>query len=422
MPTSIYVPDNYYHIGFGDGSLYRYLCTLQMAKQKHPIYNLQFGLVCMSSLLFSASFNMLIPELPAYLSSLGGAEYKGLIVALFTLTAGISRPFSGRLTDTVGRVPVMAFGSLVCFVCGFLYPVLGSVAGFLFLRLIHGFSTGFKPTATAAYVADIAPQERLGEAMGIHGLCFSIGLAIGPAIGGHISLHYSLNVLFYVSSAFALLSILILMNMKETLPSKQKFRPSLLKISKNDIIAVEVLPAGIVTFMSYAGYGAILTLIPDWTAHLGIANKGMFFMVFTVASLAIRFIAGKASDRYGRTRVITIGLAVLLVSLLIIGYADTPAGLMTGAAIYGVASGVLSPAINAWTVDMSHPEHRGKAMATMYIALEAGIGLGALFAGWYYADVIARVPAVMYACAGVVAICLGYMLMRKPRNISDFRR
>lgn len=69
----------------------------------HPIYNLQFILLCMSSLLFSASFNMLIPELPAYISSLGGAEYKGLIIALFTLTAGISRPFSGKLTDKIGR-------------------------------------------------------------------------------------------------------------------------------------------------------------------------------------------------------------------------------------------------------------------------------------------------------------------------------
>jgi len=360
---------------------------------------------------------MLIPELPAYLSSLGGAEYKGLIIALFTLTAGISRPFSGRLTDTVGRVPVMAFGSIVCFVCGFLYPVLGTVSGFLFLRLIHGFSTGFKPTATAAYVADIAPAERWGEAMGIHGLCFSTGMAIGPAIGSYISLHYSLDILFYTSSAFALLSIVILMNMKETLVVKQKFSPSLLKISRRDIIAPEVLPAAIVTFLSYVSYGAMLTLIPDWTAHLGIANKGMFFMVFTVASLLVRFGAGRASDLYGRTRVITIGLAILALSLFILGYADSPAGLMCAAGVYGIAVGVLSPALNAWTVDMSHPEHRGKAMATMYIALEAGIGLGALFAGWYYADVILRFPPVMYFSGGIVVLALLYMIVKiKPHK------
>ena len=56
---------------------------------------------------------MMIPELPGYLTRIGGAEYKGLIIALFTLMAGISRPFSGKLTDTIGRVPVMVFGSLV---------------------------------------------------------------------------------------------------------------------------------------------------------------------------------------------------------------------------------------------------------------------------------------------------------------------
>jgi len=389
-----------------------------ITKPSHPIYNIHFGLVCLSSLLFSASFNMLIPELPEYLSSMGGAEYKGLIIALFTLTAGISRPFSGRLTDTMGRVPVMATGSIVCFVCGFLYPVLSTVSGFLFLRLLHGFSTGFKPTATAAYVADIIPRERWGEALGLHGLCFSTGMAIGPAIGSSIKLYFSMNILFYASSLFALLSILILLNMKETLKDKERFRFSILKISRKDIIAVEVLPAAIVTFLSYIAYGAILTLIPDWSQHMGIENKGLFFMVYTIASLVIRFIAGKASDQYGRIRVINIGLVLLFVSLAVIGFADTFTGLMIGASIYGIATGILSPALNAWTVDMSHVDHRGKAMATMYIALEAGIGLGALCAGWYYQDVIAKIPIIMYTTAVMSVFALVYMLLRKRSQLT----
>lgn len=186
---------------------------------------------------------MLIPELPAYLSSMGGGAYKGYIIALFTLTAGISRPFSGRLTDTIGRVPVMAIGSLVCFICGLLYPLLTTITGFLILRLFHGFSTGFKPTATAAYIADVIPQHRWGEAMGIHGLCFSTGLAIGPALGGMITARHSINFLFIASSVFALLSILILLNLKETHPHKQRFHMGLLKIAPNDIIAPQVFPA-----------------------------------------------------------------------------------------------------------------------------------------------------------------------------------
>jgi MFS family permease len=380
-----------------------------MIEKPKSIYNLQFGLVCTSSFLFSASFNMLIPELPAYLTAMGGASYKGLIIALFTLTAGISRPFSGKLTDTIGRVPVMAVGSIVCFICGFLYPVLTTVAGFLFLRLIHGFSTGFKPTATAAYVADLVPKNRWGEAMGVHGVCFSTGLAIGPAIGSTITDHFSIDILFYCSSLFALMSIAILANMKETLPDKQRFTFSHLKIKRKDIIEWQVIPASIIIFMSYISYGAILTVVGDWSKHLGTTNKGLFFMVFTITSLLIRFVAGKASDQYGRMLILKISLGLLAVAMFWIGFAQSTFSLMAASALYGVATGMLSPTATAWTIDLSNPDHRGKAMATMYIALEAGIGIGALLAGWIFISDLSMIPRIFYCCAGITILALVYL-------------
>lgn len=383
--------------------------TPNMPAEKHPIYNLQFGLVCMSSFLFSASFNMLIPELPAYLSSMGGAEYKGYIIALFTLTAGISRPFSGKLTDKIGRVPVMAVGSMVCVICGLLYPLLTSIAGFLWLRLFHGFSTGFKPTATSAYVADIVPANRWGEAMGIHGLCFSTGLAIGPAIGSELTGRMSINALFYCSSIFALLSIAILMNMKETLNPKERFKFSHLKINRKEIIEHRVLPGAIVSFLSYLSYGVILTVISDWGSHLGVANKGMFYMVFTVASLLIRFVSGKMSDRIGRVTIIKISLLILVLSMVLIGNAGTALNLMVASAVYGIATGMLSPALTAWIIDLSHPEHRGKAVATMYIALEAGIGLGAFLAGGLYISDIQMIPPTFYLMAALSLLAFFYI-------------
>jgi MFS family permease len=358
---------------------------------------------------------MLIPELPAYLSSLGGAEYKGLIIALFTLTAGISRPFSGKLTDKIGRVPVMAVGSLVCFGCGFLYPILTSVSGFLFLRLIHGFSTGFKPTATAAYVADIVPAGRWGEAMGIHGLFFSTGMAIGPAIGSAITQYFSIDVLFYCSSLFALLSVVIIFNVKETLKAKQQFKLQLLKMNRHELINKQALPAFWVTLFSYISYGALLTLIPDWSIHLGFTNKGIFFMVFTVTSLVMRFFAGKTSDQYGRKPILKISLILLCVSLIWIGTAQGTTGFIIGSLIYGVATGLLSPAISAWTIDLSDADKRGTSVATMYIALEAGIGLGALFAGWFFQDFISRIPFIFYGSAFCSALGVIYLLLHQDK-------
>ena len=74
---------------------------------------------------------------------------------------------------------------------------------------------------------------------------------------------------------------------------------------------------------------------------------------------------------------------------------------------------ILSPTLNAWTIDLSNPLTKGKSIATMYIALEAGIGLGALFSGWYYKDIILRIPIVMYACSFAAFIGLLYMLIKK---------
>jgi MFS family permease len=372
------------------------------------IFTTQFWLLGLSSFLFSSSFNMLIPELPGYLSSMGGAEYKGYIIGLFTLTAGLSRPFSGRLTDRVGRVPVMAVGSFVCFVCGFLYPVFITVVPFLLLRLVHGFSTGFKPTGTAAYVADIIPADRRGEAMGIHGMCMGMGSAFGPAVGSMISQAFSLNILFYTSSLFALLSIVILFNMKETLKEKEPLSLSTFKIGWRDVFEPDVRNPALITFLAYFGFGAVATLVPDFSGYLGLENRGIYFMVFTLFSILIRLAAGKISDRHGRIPVTIAGCSVLIISMLVTGYAESVTMFLTGAACFGVAMGILSPVLSAWTVDLSSDHNRGRALATMYISLEAGIGLGAFLSAAIFANKRYNMPLVFLCMAGFAAAALIY--------------
>ncbi|MFM8484819.1 MAG: MFS transporter, partial [Bacteroidota bacterium] len=108
------------------------------AKKSGSLYTRPFILLCISHALFAGSFSMMIPELPAYLTGMGGEGYKGWIIALFTITAGISRPFSGKLTDTIGRIPVMYVGTIACVVSSLLYPWLAFVSGFLALRFFHG--------------------------------------------------------------------------------------------------------------------------------------------------------------------------------------------------------------------------------------------------------------------------------------------
>ncbi|AMM50331.1 MFS transporter [Rufibacter sp. DG15C] len=377
------------------------------------VYNRQFWMLCLSSFLFSASFNMIIPELPNYLTSLGGGEYKGFIIGLFTLTAGLSRPFSGKLADTIGRLPVMYFGVAVCVLCGFLYPLVATVAAFMLLRLIHGFSTGFTPTGESAYVADTVPLEKRGAALGMFGLAGSLGLAAGPAIGGEFSRYFSLNALFYCSSGMALLSILVLSGLKETLPNPQKFSMGLLRIKKHEILEPKVMPPFIVMFLTLFCYGAVLTVVPDFSSSLGIANKGLFFTFYTLSSIGIRFMAGRASDKYGRVTLLRISTLVMALSMLTISLATDKTWFLAGAVVYGIGTGMNSPTLYAWAIDLSDPAHRGRAMATIYIALEAGIGIGALAAGWIFGNHLDRLPLVFQVAAGLCSVAFLYVMLGK---------
>jgi MFS family permease len=382
----------------------------------NKIYTTQFWLTCLSSLLFFASFNMIIPELPAYLTELGGAEYKGLIISLFTLTAMISRPFSGKLADKFGRKPVMMFGALVCFVCGFIYPILSSVGAFLFLRLVHGFSTGFTPTGQTAFLADIIPANRRGEAMGLLGTAGSVGMAGGPAIGGVIANHFSLEVLFYCSSVFAITSILILLNVKETLKDRHALSFSLLRIQRQDLLEPKVMKACFVMGLSAYLYGTLYTVIPDFGEWVGIRNKGLLFTYLTVASLLMRLIAGRASDRFGRVAVLKVSMSIMLLAGLVIGFAEIKWQLQVGIILYGVANGMTSPTLFAWATDLSDENHKGRGLASLYIFMELGIGVGALFSGFIYANDISRFPLTFGVGSVLCTFALIYLFSLRTKK------
>lgn len=392
--------------------------------KKHAIYGYQFWLLCIGSFLFFASFNMIIPELPDYLSRLGGSDYKGLIIALFTLTAGVSRPFSGKLTDTVGRIPIIIFGCLVCLLAGMMYPIVTTVTGFLFLRLFHGLSTGFKPTATSAYIADIAPLEKRGEAMGIFGFFGSIGMASGPVLGSYLALTMSVNSMFYASSILALISVLVLLGMRETLPERQRFNLKLLKIKRKDILEPRVFPSSIVLLFNVFSFGVILTIIPDLSEYLGLTNKGIFFAIFTVTSLLIRIFAGQASDKYGRIPILFIATGLLILALILISFTEHLLLFYISAAIYGIGNGMSSPTSYAWTIDLSEEGHRGRGMATMFIALELGIGLGAIVSAWLYNNRASNFPLVFIFSAGItfcsIIYLLYYLVRIRKANRLDF--
>jgi MFS family permease len=381
-------------------------------------YPLQFWLLCLSTLLFFFSFTILIPELPDYITSLGGQDYKGWTIGLFTIAAGLSRPFSGKLADIIGRKPIMIFGAAVCVAMSLLYPLFSFVFGFLLLRFFHGLSTGFMPTGSVAYLADIIPADRRGEAMGLIGIMNNIGMMSGYAASSVIVGQLGLTNMFYLSGLLAFLSVIFVFTMKESLPNPQKLKFSHLSINKDDIWDSRAKEPAILMMLTVTMFGAIITLIPDYSIGLGLENKGLFISIMTVSTIITRFFTSKLSDVRGRVFSCKIGTSFWVLAAILLMFRQVE--LFYLAAVFcGFASGINSPALFAWAVDVANGERAGRAMATLFIALEAGITIGALCSATIYDNIFANFTYVFLAVALVNSAALAYLFLgvkKKPRE------
>lgn len=339
-------------------------------------YDKNFWLLCFSMFFFMASFNLILPELNGFITNLGGAEHKGLIITLFSISAGISRPFSGKLSDTIGRKRVIYFGILISSIVALLYPLSYSVAFFLILRFLHGFSAGFSPTGSTALLTDLIPADSRGKAMGIWGTFISLGIGGGQALGSLIFEYFGYNSLFMISAFFTVISLLLVLKVEETLLIKQKFDGSQLRIQAKDIFEPSVIPAAIVMLLTAFSSGIIFVITPDVSAFLGISNKGFFFGIYVISTILIRLFTSSLSDKIGRRQTLLIGCTILMISMILIATSNSVSTYTLSAVVFGLATGISSPTLFAWTADLSHEARRGIGVGTMFIALEIGIILG----------------------------------------------
>ena len=327
---------------------------------------------------FMTSFNLILPELNNYISILDGADKKGLIITLFTISAAISRPFSGKLADTIGRKKVIYLGIICSFIVMLIYPFSYSVLFFLILRFLHGFSAGFAPTGATALLTDLIPEKSRGHAMGIWGTFISLGIGVGQTLGSWIYLSFGFTILFLIGALFSLIAFILVFWIKETLVNQQKFNFKLLRISWKDVFEPNVLPAAFVMLLSAMCSGMIFVLTPDLSTYLGISNKGFFFGIYVIATILIRLLTSSLSDRIGREKTLLIGCFILVISMLLVGTSNSIVSYIFAAIIFGIATGITSPTMFAWTADLSHEDRRGVGAGTMFIALEFGIMFGAL--------------------------------------------
>jgi MFS family permease len=148
-------------------------------------------------------------------------------------------------------------------------------------------------------------------------------------------------------------------------------------------------------------FGAIVSFLPLFVQHHNLGNAGLFFTVYSIVVVALRPLSGRLSDRFGRSAVIIPGMIFLAVSMVILAYTTSTAGLLWTAVLQGIGFGAVHPAIMAWIVDRSTVHDRGPALATLMMMFDVGVGLSAIGLG----QVLQQTDfTTMYLYAGGIAL------------------
>ncbi len=360
-----------------------------------------------------------MPELNNFITNLGGENHKGLIILLFSISAGISRPFSGKIADIVGRKWVMYAGIVCSFIICLSYSFVDSILFFLILRFLHGFSAGFAPTGATALLTDVIPDQARGTAMGIWGTFISLGIGVGQSLGSWIYQAFGFDTLFMSAAFITCISFIMVTIAKESLKVQEKISIQHLKITWKDVFEPNVLPAAFVMFLTAICSGVIFVVTPDISGMLHIENKGFFFGFYVISTIIIRLLTSSVSDRIGRPQTLIIGVSILIASMVLIALVDSQVSYIIAAIVFGFATGISSPTLFAWTADLSHKDRRGVGAGTMFLALEFGIIAGSLITLLVYDNSAAGVYRAFIIGAGsalLALIFLIYITIKQYRN------
>jgi MFS family permease len=382
-------------------------------------YSRNFWIVCFAMFFFMTGFNLIMPELNNFITNLGGENHKGLIILLFSISAGISRPFSGKIADIVGRKWVMYAGIVCSFIICLSYSFVDSILFFLILRFLHGFSAGFAPTGATALLTDVIPDQARGTAMGIWGTFISLGIGVGQSLGSWIYQAFGFDTLFMSAAFITCISFIMVTIAKESLKVQEKISIQHLKITWKDVFEPNVLPAAFVMFLTAICSGVIFVVTPDISGMLHIENKGFFFGFYVISTIIIRLLTSSVSDRIGRPQTLIIGVSILIASMVLIALVDSQVSYIIAAIVFGFATGISSPTLFAWTADLSHKDRRGVGAGTMFLALEFGIIAGSLITLLVYDNTPAGVYRAFIIGAGsalLALIFLIYITIKQYRN------
>ncbi|MED1796978.1 MFS transporter [Brevibacillus nitrificans] len=348
-------------------------------KEGNALWTKEFIILAMSNFMLFVAFQMLIPTLPVFITDKGGDQLAvGLVVSLFTVSALLVRPFTGKALDSMGRRPVLLSGLAIFLFSVFGYYWMASVALVLALRFVHGIGWGIVTTTYGTIVSDIIPAERRGEGMGYFGMFTNLAMAVGPLIGLSVSQSFGYGWLFGISGGLTGVAM-ILTRMVEIKAPIGMTQPS--AAAGGGLFEKKALFPALLALLTGVMYGGVVSFITLFGQEVGIENVGLYFLFNAISLMLVRPLAGKLFDKKGPFWVLMPGGVLTGIAVVVLSYSTTELGLIAAAILFGIGAGSVQPSLQAWTIQRVDPSRRGAATGTFFSAFDLGIGGGAMILG-----------------------------------------
>ncbi|URM32354.1 MFS transporter [Cytobacillus firmus] len=389
--------------------------------KKQPLWTKDFLSISVTSFFLFMGFYVLLTTLPLYiLDDLKGDETQvGLIISVFLIAAVISRPFTGKWIDEVGRRKILLASLIVFAVSSLLYFWADTMPALLALRFLHGVGFGMATTATGAIVAEIVPDERRGEGLGYYAMFMNLAMVIGPFAGLTIVQYASFKWIFALCTVLSFIAIVLGAFVK--IPQKAESSVKHPKFTLSSLFEKNAVPVAISAGILAFAYSGVLSFISVYAKELDLLEAASFFFVVYAAFIIMsRPFTGRWFDAYGENKVIYPAIILFAAGLFLLSQANSTFVFLLSGAVIGLGYGTIVPSLQTVAIKQADPAKRGLATSTFFTLFDTGIGLGSYVLGILAVKTGFASLYFMLAGVALLGLLVYYLLHGKktePRTI-----
>lgn len=370
-------------------------------------------------------FGIIVPFLPFFAESLHAAPNEvTLLMTAFSLAQFVAAPLWGRLSDRIGRKPVLA-ATLLGLAAAYVWLAFASSLAELFAaRIFAGLMAGNIAVAQAA-AADISTPEQRPKAMGMIGAAFGLGFLVGPALGGVLAgVKVGASAIAAPAFAAAALSatalIMALVLLKESRPEAGAGGhgpgriQSLRETFADPGLRIFIVMAFLVP-LAFAGVESTLALWTERAFGWNAEENGYFFSFLgLIAVLTQGLLVGVLSRRTSEARMVAAGAAAGVLGLLLVALAPAfwPAVIGFGLIVFGVS--LATPAIASLISRVSAESVQGTVMGASHAAQALARILGPAAAGTLFVGIGPSGPYLFGAALMAILLLLALGRARSP--------